>query len=101
MLTHTSIHLRKKRQSKKKFHPIDLIVDVAVVVAPLSLLPQLVVIWKDGATAGVSMATWALTLLITIPLIIYDMKYRAYKLVLMHSSIVVICFGIVLGLMIY
>jgi uncharacterized protein with PQ loop repeat len=91
-------HTKKLKKLSGKTTHLDYIVDVAVLLAPLSLLPQLLRIWQSGDTSGVSIVTWLMTLIITIPLIAYDVKHSVLKLAFMHSSIVVICLGIVVRL---
>lgn len=96
MLPH---HTQKGKKSyKTKPTGLDYIVDVAVFLAPASLVPQLLEIWQSNDTSGVSIITWLMTLLITIPLIIYDIKHGVPKLAFMHASIVIICLGIVIKL---
>lgn len=95
---------KHKRARKKRTSPyqavLDLVIDIAVVLAPLSLLPQLILVWRDGSNAGVSMYTWLFTALLTLPLILYDLSHRAYKLIVMHVLIVLISIGIVAGLLV-
>lgn len=104
MPSFTSIHKHRRLQRHKKSsiyqEALDIIVDFAVLLAPLSLLPQLVIVWREGSNAGVAISTWLLTGLITLPLILYDLSHKAYKLILMHVLIVIISFGIVVGLII-
>lgn len=91
---------KKKNSRNKESKTLALFVDVAVIVAPLSLLPQLYVVWVEEKSAGVSLTTWLLTFLITVPLIAYDVNHKATKLVFMHTLIAVISLGIVLGLLV-
>lgn len=99
-----SVHKHKQSRKNKKLSPyqelLDVIVDLAVVLAPLSLVPQLIAVWRDGSNAGVALSTWLLTGVITIPLIMYDVSHKAYKLTLMHTLIVLISLGIVIGLLV-
>lgn len=97
------IFVRKSITKKKKVKQnklLDFFVDAAVIIAPLSLLPQLYSVWVNGSAAGVSLATWLLTFLITVPLIAYDMNHKALKLVFMHSLIATISLGIVIGILV-
>lgn len=99
--TKSAKNMKKTAQTRKpKSTGLDYIVDIAVLLAPISLVPQLLRIWQSSDTSGVSMLTWLMTLLITLPLIIYDIKHGVLKLAFMHSSIVLICLGIVVKLVI-
>ena len=91
-------HTKSLKKSSSKATTLDYVVDLAVLLAPLSLVPQLFKIWQSGDTSGVSIVTWLMTLLITLPLIAYDIKHGVLKLAFMHTSIVVVCFGIVVKL---
>ena len=101
MLALTSLHKHSRKNTRRKSIKVlilDGVVDLAVILAPLSLLPQLYEVWTDSS-AGVSLATWLLTLLITLPLIAYDITHKVAKLAVMHVSIVIISFGIVMGVL--
>lgn len=99
-----SVHKHKRSRKRKKLplyqETLDIVVDLAVVLAPLSLLPQLIIVWRDGSSAGVAISTWLLTGVITLPLILYDVSHKAYKLIIMHTLIVLISFGIVIGVLV-
>ena len=93
-------HTKSLKKSPAKVTMLDYVVDIAVLLAPISLIPQLLRLWQSGDTSGVSIVTWLMTLLITLPLIVYDIKHGVPKLAFMHTSIVVICLGIVTKLVI-
>lgn len=97
----THKHKRSRKGKPSAYQSfLDVIVDLAVIFAPLSLLPQLIIVWRDGSNAGVAVSTWLLTGVLTLPLILYDVSHKAYKLILMHTLIVLISFGIVIGILV-
>jgi hypothetical protein len=89
---------KRKKTALVKQTGLDYLVDIAVILAPISLVPQLFEVWVRGNASGVSIVTWLMTLVITLPLIVYDIKHGVSKLAFMHSAIVIICLGIVVKL---
>ena len=91
----TPIHKhRRKRQhqklepyphQKKKFIILDKMVDIISVIFPFTVLPQIYEIWINKNTEGVSLVTWSLFLLLTLPLFFYAYVHKEKKLALMYG----------------
>jgi len=105
------IHQRKRNEGKKDLKPypardplgawIDKIVAVTAIVYPLTLLPQLYTIYSTQSAAGVSLITWSLLLLFTIPLVAYAFFHHDNKLKIMYCAFLVIYVFIVAGIVMY
>lgn len=92
------IHNVKSSRSESRL--LGLLVDICIIVSPLSLLPQLFRVWLSSDVNGVSVYTWLLTFLATMPLIIYDIKHKVIKLAIMHLMIATISLGIAIGVIV-
>jgi len=105
------IHQRKRKQGKKALEPypsntpivrwVDRLVAVTAVVYPLTLLPQLYQIYSTQSADGVSLLTWSLLLLFTLPLVAYAFVHHDNKLKLMYCAFFVIYVFIVAGIVVY
>jgi uncharacterized protein with PQ loop repeat len=106
-----NIHQRKRQSGKKGLEPypsrkqkyklVDKIVSVTAVIYPLTLLPQLYQIWSTENAQGVSLLTWFLLLIFTLPLVAYAFLHEDKKLTLMYSSFFLIYILIVLGIVLF
>ncbi len=80
---------------------LDKIVWFVSVAYPLAGVPQVIKIWYYQDVTGVSFWTWLLFLVFSIPLIIYSLDKKDYKMVFMWSSWVVIYVSVLSGLLLY
>ena len=80
---------------------LNSMIGVIAVVYPLTAIPQLFEIWIHRNVQGVSVITWGMFLLFTIPIIIYCLLKKETKLVLMYSIWLVIYVAVISGVMIY
>ncbi|MFP3950435.1 MAG: hypothetical protein ACLFUZ_05105 [Candidatus Micrarchaeia archaeon] len=64
-------------------------------------MPQLYQIWSTENAQGVSLLTWFLLLIFTLPLVAYAFLHEDKKLTLMYSSFFLIYVLIVLGIVLF
>ena len=80
------IHIHKRKRIHQKFekypHPdprirlLDKIVMVVAIVFPFTTLPQIYKIWVFKNVAGVSLTTWSLFFILSIPFLIYGIVHK-------------------------
>ena len=80
---------------------LENLVGVIALVYPLSAIPQIIEIWMNKNVEGVSLLTWSLFLVLTIPLIIYAIVKKDRKLTIMWSLWSLGYVAIILGLILY
>ena len=80
---------------------LENLVGVISVVYPLSAIPQIMEIWVHKNVEGISLLTWSLFLILTLPLIIYSMVKRDQKLTIMWGLWSFGYFAVILGLVLY
>ena len=64
---------------------LENLVGVIAVIYPLSAIPQIIEIWMNKNVEGVSLLTWSLFLILTIPLISYAIIKKDRRLTIMWS----------------
>ncbi len=80
---------------------LENLVGVIALVYPLSAIPQIIEIWMNKNVEGVSLLTWSLFLVLTIPLIIYAIVKKDRKLTIMWSLWSLGYVAIISGLILY
>ena len=111
-MRHEEVHIhQRKRQNKEELHPypskkrviswVDKIVAITAVLYPLTLLPQLYEIYHTQNAEGVSLLTWSLLLLFTIPLVAYAFLHQDRKLQVMYCGFLIVYVFIVAGIVMY
>ncbi len=111
-MRHEQIHIhQRKRQTNKELHSypsskplirlVDNIISITSVIYPLALLPQLFQIWLNKSAEGVSLFTWSLLLLFTIPLMGYAFLHKDKRLTIMYCAFFVIYIIIIIGIVLF
>ena len=80
---------------------IEKIVNVVIVVYPLTAVPQIIKIWLHKNASGVSALTWLLFLVMIVPLILYSIIKREHKLTFMWGTWSVIYVVVIVGTLLY
>ena len=80
---------------------LENLVGVIAVIYPLSAIPQIIEIWMNKNVEGVSLLTWSLFLVLTIPLIIYAIVKKDRKLTIMWSLWSLCYVAIISGIILY
>tara|TARA_Y100000310_G_scaffold338091_1_gene426833 strand:+ start:255 stop:584 length:330 start_codon:yes stop_codon:yes gene_type:complete len=80
---------------------LNSVISVIAVVYPLTAIPQLFEIWINRNVDGISIITWGMFLLFTLPIMVYCLLKKEMKLVLMYAFWLVIYVAVISGVMIY
>lgn len=76
---------------------LDLITNICSVVLPFATIDQLYLVYIKKETAGVSLITWFLYGLLSIPLLIYSLKRKDLPMILLNGLWVVFNFAVWFG----
>ncbi|MBS3156133.1 hypothetical protein J4413_02780 [Candidatus Woesearchaeota archaeon] len=101
ILLHQHKRKIKSKKSENKFKTIDNLVTVVAVVYPLSTIPQIIGIWVNKNTEGISLITWSLFLVLQSILLVYGIAHKEKRLILMWSLWCLVYAIIVVGLVLY
>ncbi|HEV2403054.1 MAG TPA: PQ-loop domain-containing transporter [Candidatus Saccharimonadales bacterium] len=80
---------------------LDKLTFVAGVVGPFTVLPQIYSIFSTHSAAGVSMATWLLIFLVTLPWIFYGMAHNEKSIIVSFTLWEVVNLAVVVGVFVY
>jgi uncharacterized protein with PQ loop repeat len=110
----TLIHLHKRKRAQKKslkkdafpspdsrIRRLDKIVMVVAIVFPFTTLPQLYDIWIRKSAVGLSLITWSLFFIFSIPLLMYGIVHKERQLIIMYSLWIVAHATIIIGILTY
>ena len=89
----------KKSPSENEGH-LEKLIFVIALVYPLTSIPQLYKIWVLKEIAGVSLITWSLFFLLTIPLLYYVIHRKIKPYILLYSLWLLAYLGIIVGLIV-
>jgi hypothetical protein len=100
-------HKRKRYHRKPKEYPhpdpkirlLDNIVTLVAIIFPFTALPQLYNIWVLGIVAGVSVITWTLFLILTLPLLVYVIVHKEKPFIIMYCLWLIVDASIVAGIL--
>lgn len=102
------LHHQRIRKGKKilpsknlKIKFLDNLVLAISVIFPFVTLPQVFLIWVKKNAQGVSILTWTLYFVLTIPLLIYGIVHREKPFVIMYSLWLIIDLMIIVGVLLY
>lgn len=98
MLMHR--HVRKHPDGRRS--PVmDRMAYVFAIAAPLFTIPQILDIWQNGSSAGVSLLSWGAYEVCTVFWFSYAWYHRDRPLIVTHGLWMVMQGAVVLGLLIY
>ena len=83
----------------KKFY--DKFIYVIVIIGPLSNVPQLLKIWTEKSSSGVSSVSWLFFSIVSLSWLVYGVLHKDKHLIIMNSALVVIQGFVAFGAMIY
>ena len=104
-------HLDKRKRIHQKHesypHPnkwkrlIDRIVYIAAIIGPLFGLPQVIKIWVEKSTAGVSILTWAALIPYQAVWLLYGIIHKEKPIILVNILWIIIEAFVVAGMLIH
>ncbi|MCP3942873.1 MAG: hypothetical protein GY710_15490 [Desulfobacteraceae bacterium] len=86
---------------KKKYTFLDKIVFIVTLFFPLTTIPQILKIWLYKNAQGISIITWFLFILCTIPLLLHCIIRKDKALTVMFSLWIVVYLIVIVGTAIY
>ena len=91
------------RQHKKTPYIVflDKLTFVAGVIGPFTVLPQIYSIFSTHSATGVSLATWALIFIVTLPWVFYGIAHKDKSIIVSFSLWEVVNLMVVIGVLIY
>lgn len=90
---------RTKKTAYIKF--LDKTTFVAGVVGPFTVLPQVYIIFHSHSAAGVSLETWALIFLVTLPWVFYGIAHKEKSIIVSFTLWEVVNLLVVAGVLMY
>lgn len=92
--------------SKKPTHPpsvplIDILVNIAAVVHPLTALPQLMTIYSSHVVTGISLWTWIGFLLIGLVFLAYGIVHRIKPIIVTQVLWFIVDLLVIVGIILY
>lgn len=98
-------HERRPEHKTHKKTPyvvfLDKLTFVAGVVGPFTVLPQIWSIFSTHSAAGVSMATWLLIFIVTLPWVFYGVAHRDKSIIVSFTLWEVVNLTVVIGVILY
>lgn len=87
--------------SKDNVKLLDKIILIVSIINPLTILPQLYDVWINKNVAGVSLFTWSLFTVFSIPMFIYGYIHREKPIMIMYAMFLVLNILVVVGTLLY
>lgn len=85
---------------KPQYRMLDITVNAVSFVFPFTVVPQILDVWVLQQVEGVSLLSWSLFLVLTIPLLVYSIVHKEKRLILMYSLFTLFYILLVLGILI-
>lgn len=97
-MPHGTAHIRRLGKGNDK--AVHWLVYIAGIAAPIITIPQLLKIWVDGDTTGISLFTWAAFTVIAAVFAIYGFAHKDRPLIITYVPLTIVDVFIVIGLLI-
>lgn len=91
------VHTTKKNEKRL----INRICAVFAVLMPLTVLPQVYMLFSTQNTEGLSLAMWVLYTVCSIPFLIFGLTYKLGQLVVLNSLWIVMQSVMIVGILMY
>lgn len=102
-MRHKSERQRKLKPERKSKYVtfLDKLTFVAGVIGPFTVLPQTYSIFHSHSATGVSLATWVLIFVVTLPWVFYGMAHRDRSIIVSFTLWEIVNLSVVIGVLIY
>ncbi len=94
-------HKNNKFKNKEKHHVIDKLIYLIAIAAPLMTIPQLLEVWTQRKTQGVSLLTWGAYAAVSFLWVVYGLFHKEKPIILTNLLLFLLDFSIVLGVLLY
>lgn len=80
-----------------KFRRLDQLILVISMIYPLTAIPQILKIWSEQDSSGVSLITWFLWLILAFPMLYYGIVHKTKPFIIMYSLWIIIHITVILS----
>lgn len=95
------LHHEEYPHPDPKIRLLDNIVMCVAVIMPLTSIPQIYNIWFLRNITGVSLLTWSLFFIMSIPMLIYGFVHKEKVLILLNALWLIMYAFVIVGIVIY
>lgn len=95
----STAHRRHKNTPYNIF--LDKLTFIAGIIGPFTVLPQIYSIFSSHSAAGVSMATWLLIFIVTLPWVFYGIAHKEKSIIVSFTLWEIVNLMVVVGVLIY
>jgi uncharacterized protein with PQ loop repeat len=92
---------QKNKQPVTNTSVIDMLVNIAAVIHPLTALPQVYDIYSSHNVAGISLWTWLGFMLIGFVFLAYGISHRLKPIILTQVLWFIIDLAVIIGILLY
>lgn len=98
---HERLTAHKHERKSAYIKILDKITFVVGIIGPFTVLPQIYDIFTTHSAVGVSLWTWLLIFLVTLPWVFYGFAHKDRSIIVSFILWEVMNFGVVIGVLIY
>lgn len=91
----------KKNERRPYVRFLDKVTLVAGIIGPFTVLPQVIEIFSSRDATGVSLTTWVLITIVTLPWVFYGFAHRDRSIVISFILWEVVNMLVVIGVLLY
>ena len=96
------IHERKRLDTDSPFvKGLDKVVIFVSVIFPLLTIPQIYTIYSTQSAQGVSLITWSMFAVCTIPLLLYGIAHKVKPMIVLYAIWLVVYAVLIPGIIVY
>lgn len=95
-------HMRTIKHKRTNYIKLlDKLTFVVGVIGPFTVLPQIYTIFSTQSAVGVSLATWSLIFIVTVPWILYGIAHKEKSIIVSFVLWEVVNLVVVIGVLLY
>ncbi len=92
-------NVHKGRHKEPQKRALDKLMYGIGLIAPVMTIPQLLQIWQNHKTQGVSITTWAAYAFVAALWLVYGLIHKEKPIILTNVLLVIVDIGIVVGIL--
>lgn len=93
------LHHAEGIRAQKPANRFDRMMILVGSLGPLSLMPQVFIVWRGGDVSGVSLSSWSLLTIVSLMWILYGIRHRSKALVISNLLATIFNLLIVVGVL--